>query len=306
MKEKDFISIIKNTLNSKYIGDDCAYLKDLGIVVTQDSLVEGVHFLLDKITPFQLGYKSIMVNISDVSASGAVVKYLTVALSLPPDIDKNFIKEFYQGCKCACGKDVQIVGGDITGADKVFISVCAIGATNGCRVSSRKNAKNGYKVIVAGNHGSSAIGLNLLINGKTEPKNLIKAHLEPHAKVEFGQYVGKNIKHDYAMMDTSDGLMDALSTIAYESNVLLDIDFDKIPHDKEIEQFDNWQDFVLYGGEDYGIVAVVPSDFKYQNATVIGQAKDGQGIDLHLQNKIIHLTKEDVENKVFSHFKENL
>ena len=87
MKEKEFISIIKNTLKSEYIGDDCAYLKDLGIVVTQDSLVENVHFLRKKITPFQLGYKSVMVNISDIAASGGDPKYLTVSISLPSDID---------------------------------------------------------------------------------------------------------------------------------------------------------------------------------------------------------------------------
>ena len=69
MNEKELIKIIKSTLNSEYIGDDCAYLPDLGIVVTQDSLVEDVHFKLDFITPFQLGYKSVTVNISDVCAS---------------------------------------------------------------------------------------------------------------------------------------------------------------------------------------------------------------------------------------------
>ena len=306
MREKDLISIIKETLNSKYIGDDCAYLKDLGIVVTQDSLVEGIHFLLDKITPFQLGYKSVMVNISDIVASGAEPKYLTVALSLPSNIDENFVKEFYQGCKCACAGNIQIVGGDITGADKVFISVCAIGATRERKISSRKNAKVGYKVVVVGNHGSSAIGLQLLLDGKNTPEKLIKAHLEPYAQMEFGQYVGKNIKQDYGMMDTSDGLMDALSTIANESGVLLDIDFDKIPHDEEIENFVNWQNFVLYGGEDYGIVAIVPNNFICPYGKIIGQAKEGLGVDLHYNNQLIHLTKKDVENKVFSHFKENL
>ena len=109
MKEKEFISVIKNTLNSKYIGDDCAYLKDLGIVVTQDSLVEDVHFKRNLITPFQLGYKSVMVNISDVASSGAEPAYITVSLSLPNGIDAEFIKEFYDGCISACGEGVEIV-----------------------------------------------------------------------------------------------------------------------------------------------------------------------------------------------------
>ena len=77
MREKEYISSIKQILNSEYIGDDCAYLKDLGIVLTQDSLVEDVHFKRNFITPYQLGYKSIMVNISDIAASGAMPAYLT-------------------------------------------------------------------------------------------------------------------------------------------------------------------------------------------------------------------------------------
>ena len=95
MKEKDFIQTIKTILNSEYIGDDCACLKDFGIVVTQDSLVEDIHFRRDFATPYQIGYKSAMVNISDVCASGAEPKYLTVALSLPENITKEFVEEFY-------------------------------------------------------------------------------------------------------------------------------------------------------------------------------------------------------------------
>ena len=109
MKEKDFISIIKQTLNTEYIGDDCAYLKDLGIVVTQDSLVENIHFSLDYFTPYTLGYKSIAVNLSDIAASGAEAKYLTVSLSLPDRIENDFIKEFYKGCKAACQNSAEIV-----------------------------------------------------------------------------------------------------------------------------------------------------------------------------------------------------
>ena len=99
MKEKEFISTIKKILNSGYIGDDCAYLEDLGVVITQDSLVEDVHFSLKYSTPYQTGYKSVMVNISDICASGAEPKYLTIALSLPESTDENFVKEFYQGAK---------------------------------------------------------------------------------------------------------------------------------------------------------------------------------------------------------------
>lgn len=302
MKEKEFITIIKNTLNSPYIGDDCAYLKDLGIVVTQDSLVEDIHFSTKFISAFDLGFKAVMVNVSDVVASGAEPKYLTVSLSLPSNVKEDFVEEFYNGCKKACGNDVQIVGGDITGSEKIYISICAIGKTLGRNISSRKNAKIAQKVIVSGIHGSSSAGLKLLLEGKNSPEKFIKSHINPVAQVEFGKNISTTVKEPYAMMDTSDGLMDGLSTIANESGVLLDIDFDKIPHDKDIEQFENWQDLVLFGGEDYQILATVPQNF--QGGFEIGVVKEGLGVNLKLRDKITHYSKQDVEEKVFNHFKD--
>lgn len=302
MKEKEFITIIKNTLNSPYIGDDCAYLKDLGIVVTQDSLVEDIHFSTKFISAFDLGFKAVMVNVSDVAASGAEPKYLTVSLSLPSNVKEDFVEEFYNGCKKACGDDVQIVGGDITGSEKIYISICAIGKTLGRNISSRKNAKIGQKVIVSGIHGSSSAGLKLLLEGKNSPEKFIKSHINPVAQVEFGKNISTTVKEPYAMMDTSDGLMDGLSTIANESGVLLDIDFDKIPHEKDIEQFENWQDLVLFGGEDYQILATVPQNF--QGGFEIGVVKEGLGVNLKLRDKIMHYSKQDVEEKVFNHFKD--
>lgn len=302
MKEKEFITIIKNTLNSPYIGDDCAYLKDLGIVVTQDSLVEDIHFSTKFISAFDLGFKAVMVNVSDVAASGAEPKYLTVSLSLPSNVKEDFVEEFYNGCKKACGNDVQIVGGDITGSEKIYISISAIGKTLGRNISSRKNAKIGQKVIVSGIHGSSSVGLKLLLEGKNSPEKFIKSHINPVAQVEFGKNISTTVKEPYAMMDTSDGLMDGLSTIANESGVLLDIDFDKIPHEKDIEQFENWQDLVLFGGEDYQILATVPQNF--QGGFEIGVVKEGLGVNLKLRDKITHYSKQDVEEKVFNHFKD--
>lgn len=302
MKEKEFITIIKNTLNSPYIGDDCAYLKDLGIVVTQDSLVEDIHFSTKFISAFDLGFKAVMVNVSDVVASGAEPKYLTVSLSLPSNVKEDFVEEFYNGCKKACGNDVQIVGGDITGSEKIYISISAIGKTLGRNISSRKNAKIGQKVIVSGIHGSSSAGLKLLLEGKNSPEKFIKSHINPVAQVEFGKNISTTVKEPYAMMDTSDGLMDGLSTIANESGVLLDIDFDKIPYEKDIEQFENWQDLVLFGGEDYQILATVPQNF--QGGFEIGVVKEGLGVNLKLREKITHYSKQDVEEKVFNHFKD--
>ncbi len=293
--EKEFINLIKTTLNSEHIGDDCAYLKDLGITVSQDSLVEGVHFLRDKISPYKLGKKTANVNISDICASGAQPKYLTVALSLPRDTDANFIQEFYTGLKEGC-KDVKIVGGDLTASDKIYISATAIGTTADRNISSRSNATPGQKIIVSGPHGSSAAGLKLLLDREKTPQNLINAHLEPIAQREFSQKIATTQQAPYAMMDTSDGLMDALSQISTSSRVMMSINFDKIPTDSEIKSFPNWQELVLFGGEDYQLIATVdtpPSEY-----TIIGEVLPGQGVKI--DDKI--LTEELIQNKSFKHF----
>lgn len=297
MNEKELIKIIKTTLNSEYIGDDCAYLEDLGIVVSQDSLVEDVHFKLEFITPFQLGYKSVMVNISDICASGAEPKYLTIALSLPNYVDEKFVEEFYKGAKEASG-DVKIVGGDLTGGEKVFISVTAIGATKNRKISSRSNAKVGYKILVSGEHGNSATGLKMLLNGSKleQSSKFIKAHLMPIAQRKFSQKIATQITGNYAMMDTSDGLADALIQIAKASKVRVKINTSKIPHDKNVDM-----QTVLYGGEDYQLVVAVPKDFLPQDTDLIeiGEITDGD-IGLELDGEFY----QDIDDKLFNHFRE--
>lgn len=295
MNEKSLIQIIKSTLNSEYIGDDCAYLKDLGIVITQDSLVEDIHFKREFITPFQLGYKTAMVNISDVCASGAKPMYMTISLSLPNSVDEKFVKEFYEGVKDA-SKDIKIVGGDLTGSDKIYISATAIGKTEGRKISSRSNAKENYKIIVSGEHGSSAYGLNFLLNNKTEPEYFIKKHLMPVAQEEFSRQIAENSTKDYAMMDTSDGLADALMQIAQASKVSLIIDSSKIPHAPQVDM-----ETVLYGGEDYQLVAAVPEHLlkKLDAYTIIGEVKNGN-TGLIIDGKVY----TDIDEKLYKHFKE--
>ena len=301
MKEKEFINTIKTVLNSSYIGDDCAYLKSLGVVISQDNLVEDVHFKLDWTTPYQLGWKSAMVNISDICASGAKPAFLTVGLSLPENISVDFIKDFYRGIKDASA-DVEIVGGDITGADKIFISVTAIGKTEGRKISSRKNAKIGQKIAVSGSHGSSGAGLRLLAEGKSEPQKFIDAHLMPSAQIEFSKKISKSMKNDYAMMDTSDGLMDALSQIADASGVNLEIDFSKIPFDEDLKMFKDYENLIFFGGEDYQLAATV-DDEAVKGLTVIGEVKQGSGVTVLYENNIKkHFSKSDVEEKIFNHF----
>lgn len=298
MKEKELINIIKDITKSEFIGDDCAYLEDFGIVVTQDSLVEDIHFSLKYTSAYQLGWKSAMVNISDICASGAEPRYLTIALSIPKYINERFVEEFYKGVKAA-SKDVEIVGGDITGSDKLFISVTAIGSAIKRRISSRSNAKNGYKIIVSGEHGNSATGLKILksqMNISEADQLFVKSHLMPQARIGFSNEISTQINCDYAMMDTSDGLADALLQISKASNVKLKVDSSKIPHNKNVDL-----ETVLYGGEDYELVAVVPEDIlsKMSKYTVIGEAVSGESC-VEIDNEII----SDIDSKIYNHFEE--
>ena len=269
MKEQEFIDIIKKQIGTEYIGDDCAFLKDLGIVITQDSLVEDVHFKLNWCTPFQLGYKAVTVNISDVLASGAEPKYLTIALSLPSNIEECFIEEFYKGANSAL-RGAKIIGGDITGADKIYISITAIGTTSGRKISSRSNAHVGDVVITKGEFGKSSLGLKELMNGGNDSE-LIRAHLEPQLEENFANEIATQINSEYAMMDTSDGLADALFQIASSSNVSIDSKF--------VEG--------IFGAEDYKLVATVPREFlkKLTEYEIIGKVVEKQDYILKVGNK---------------------
>ena len=240
MKELDFIKIIKKQTKNKYIGDDCAYLPELGIVITQDNFIEDVHFKNEWATPYQIGYKAAAINISDILASGAKPSYITVGLSAPSNINNDFIKELYNGINDG-SYGAEIIGGDITGGNKIFISITAIGKTKGRKISSRSNAKPGYVIISHGKYGESAKGFTELENG-IKNSDSIKAHLEPKLELEFSEGISCNIKDDYAMMDTSDRLADALYKIAEASNVTLKV--------KNIEG--------MFGFEDYHLVAAVP------------------------------------------------
>lgn len=287
MKELEFINIIKNQIGEEFLGDDCAYLKELGIVISQDSLIEDVHFKRAWCTPFQLGYKSVTVNISDILASGAEPAYVTIALSLPNDIDESFVSEFYRGAKKAlCG--AKIVGGDITGGKYISISVAVIGKTAGRRISSRSHAKVGYKIITRGEYGLSSLGLKELMNGGRN-EHLIRAHLEPQIDEDFSKSISERINVNYAMMDTSDGLADALFKIAEASDVSIDA--------KEIEG--------MFGAEDYHLVAAVPEEFlsELHDFYVVGEVIERKDYILKIGERKF---KEYDELGLYNHFGEKI
>lgn len=305
-REEKFLEIISKTLSENgFLGDDCAFLKEYNLVISTDTMVQDVHFRENTIPPRVLGRKALLVNISDILASGGKPEYATVSLS--GRFEEAFIKEFYAGLNDVCQKfGVKIIGGDLTGGDKTGVSVTVLGNTSGRNISSRKNAKPGYRVLLAGEHGSSAIGLRILenmdipndaIKGEYDKEYFKKAHLEPVLNPKVSETVATTALLPYAMMDTSDGLYDALKKVSLASGTGFRIEFEKI-----LKQTDDFNT-VMFGGEDFGLLICVSNkDFKRilpkiqdENVAIIGEAT--------ADKKILADGKEILEDFRYEHFR---
>ena len=322
MNENDIIKLILGKFGDKYIGDDCALLKDFGLLVSQDNLVEGTHFLRDKITAFQLGWKSVMVNFSDILASGGECKYITIGLSLPKimdDLEVDFVNNFFEGVKMACeepikfgNQKVELIGGDLTSGDKIFISITAIGKLNdGAKFASHKNTKLGYKIVMSGECGSSDAGLQIILNDNNNVRSndinnkFLKAHLTPKADFVASNEIAKTMadnENNYSMIDNSDGLLFGIMRLVESCGFGAKIDFDKIKHDAELEKLPNWQNSVLFGGEDYNLIACVPQDVELESFVKIGDVAKQDGFEIDFNGCKKSLSKDDILNKSFKHF----
>jgi len=189
MKELEFIEIIKNTIaDSSFIGDDTAFLQ--GLAITQDTLVEDVHFRVNKITPYELGQKAVAINLSDLAAAGAKPEYILISLSLPPKTTEDFIKDFYSAIDDVCSpQNIKIVGGDITGGEKISITITALGKAK--KHIKRSFAKIGDIIFVTGEHGNSRAGLEILEKNLSPNENFLRAHKTPTPRIEEGLKISK-------------------------------------------------------------------------------------------------------------------
>ena len=303
MKELEYLSIINKELeDSSLLGDDCAFLQDLGVYVTQDTLVEDVHFKLSTATPNQIAQKSVHVNISDLAAAGAEPLYITISLSLPRYCNESFVQEFYKGVNSACSSlNIKVAGGDLTASDKVVVSVCAIGKKMSSVEVSRSFAKANDVVIVTGFHGDSAGGLRLLTQGGKKSQYLTDKHLLPVAQAEKSREIINAAAtagvYKIAMMDTSDGLGDAICKISKASGKM--IEPEHIPVSKElVDMFpDDYMDLALWGGEDYELIACIDEKV-YNLLDKTKFIKIGRVLDKPLSKDFV----EQFENKCFKHF----
>lgn len=236
------------------IGDDCSVLP-IGnevLVFTADMLNEGVHFLTDKSSAYQIGYKSLMVNISDVAAMGATPVATLLSLALPKHRFGMWSEEFMRGYYAASERyGVKLIGGDTTKSEGVVcVNVTAIGRAPQTNIKRRSSAQIGDVVVVTGVLGASAAGLRDILSGKLDTDNA-KTHCVPEACVEEGLWLGKQAAVR-AMMDISDGLASDLPHILHESGVSAVITEKDIP----IAQGATLDD-ALCGGEDYQLLLTI-------------------------------------------------
>lgn len=311
MKELEYLNIISETLSdNSLLGDDCAYLKELGLYVTQDTLVENIHFKLFTTDAYNLGYKSIAVNLSDLAAAACEPLFVTISLSLPHYADGDFVREFYKGVNDICTKyNVKVAGGDLTGGASIVISVCAIGKKISKFNVSRSNAKSGDIVFVTGTHGDSAAALNLFYVDKEN--EFAQKHVHPEPRIAEGKILAKTVDTDFALMDSSDGLGDALYKIAKASNVTIKTDFDKIPYNPELKKSfpDKYKELILWGGEDFELVGTLsPEIFKKLDSKrffPIGKVIEKNSaayVIINNKNESIFINEDMLSQRSYDHF----
>jgi thiamine-monophosphate kinase len=218
-----------------------------GVVVTQDALVEGVHFLLDRMAWRELGFRAAAVNVSDLAASAARPEALLVTLALPGETAVEDVLELYAGLVEA---GVPVRGGDTTRADAVVLSVTALGRS--ARVPGRAGARPGDAIVVTGPLGGAGAAFR---EGR---------YLRPPLRVEEGLRLGAVAT---AMLDVSDGLAVDAGHVARRSGVRLVVDLDAVPRVGELDD--------LGFGEDFELLATTPDPLGFP---VIGRVEAGEGV----------------------------
>ena len=255
-----------------------------GVVVTQDTLVEGVHFRREWTSWRDLGYKAAAVNLSDLAALGAEPEALLVALALPEDVDAEAIAEFYAGLN---EPGVPVSGGDTTRAGLLVLTVTAVGRSE--RVPGRAGAVPGDVLVVTGPLGGAAAGLHALREGLSGFDELVERHRRPPLRLEEGRRLAP-VAH--ALVDLSDGLAGDAARIAERSGCRIVLDSDAVPQRRDhvrrcgiavpraarIEEVADLPFWTL--GEDYELLAVLaPQDAQALGYPVVGRCVEGSGVE---------------------------
>ena len=283
---------LKNESTKKGVGDDCAVMHygDKETLVSTDMLMEGVHFDLTYVDMKHLGYKSAMVNISDIFAMGGTPRQMTVSIALSKRFKVEDIEDFYEGLRMACDKwNVDIVGGDTTSSlTGLAISITVLGDADKEDVIYRSGAKDTDLICVSGNLGAAYCGLQLLEREKSvyymqlqeaRKKNkdavvdfqpdfsgreyLLERQLQPEARGDILQTLRQAGVRPTSMIDISDGLSSEIMHICKESNTGCRLFEKEIPIDYQTavmaeEMNMNLSTCALNGGEDYELLFTCP------------------------------------------------
>ena len=224
---------------------------DGGLVLTQDALVEGVHFRLDRMSWRELGFRAAAVNISDLAASAARPEALLVTLAVPADTELESVVELYEGLAAA---GVAVRGGDTTRSDAVVVSVTAVGRSD--RIPGRTGARPGDALVVTGPLGAAGAAFR---DG---------GYVRPPIRVEEGLRLGPVAT---AMLDLSDGIAVDAAHVARRSGCRLVVDLDAVPLAGTIDDLGFGEDFEL-------LAAVPPSSSLLLGFPVIGRVEEGEGV----------------------------
>jgi len=297
------------------VGDDAAIIKngDALTVVSTDMLVEGIHFDL-MYTPLKhLGYKSVVVNLSDIYAMNAIPKQITVSIALSNRFSVEALDELYAGIRKACEiYNVDLVGGDMTSSPKgLYISVTAIGQGEANKITYRNTAKIGDLICITGNVGAAYLGLQILERERKifmetgsqpdfeDQSFLIERLLKPEARRDMIEQFAKSNLVPTSMIDISDGVASEIFHLCKESGVGAYVEESGVPIHPEAQQMAikfNLDPITcaLSGGEDYELLFTInPNDLEkvkfLPDIYIMGEiVKPDDGIKLHTTGGNIH------------------
>ena len=243
------------------IGDDAAIIRP-GVesqVITTDTMVDGVHFLMDSINMRNLGWKSLAVNYSDIASMGCTPSHSVITLGLTPTQRVEDLEDMYRGFSDLMKENGgEIVGGDIVRSGTFFISVTVVGESDSQNILRRDSAIPGDLIGITGQLGCSAAGLEALASQDREsnPSNshFISAHTRPIPRIAQGMTLRETGVS--TAMDISDGLLADLGKLCAASDVGADIEIDLIPADSFLKKAypGRWKELSVTGGEDYELL----------------------------------------------------
>ena len=272
--EKELINRLAKFMPKNQVSDDCALIKTKhdNLIINNDSLVENVHFNDVTISPEDLGWKSVISNISDLLSSGSRKTIgITISLILPTKTEWVWIEGLYKGINKALKEYGGIIlGGDCSKGNQKAISITAFGIQG--ELELRRNAcKPGDTILTTGIHGLSKLGF--LIKNKINldndiflKKRLISKSIEHFCRPKVYPNFLKNLLKTRSnkkmkrigCTDSSDGLFQALQDLARASECKAIINYEKIPKDKDWPSGDKWDEYYFFGGEDYELVFSLP------------------------------------------------